>query len=104
VAGGQILTPEGDREPDVEKDCEQKADPSHPKERAEVLKLRGVGIDGLGAEEDGEIPEQVGDDKEDEDDAGDGDYPLPPDRGGKKRKTAGRDFFGRDRAAHEFFL
>jgi hypothetical protein len=61
-----------------------------------------VAVHRVGPQEDGKIPDQMPDHKEDEDDTGDCDDPRAPDRGGKKGPTANAGFFlGRGRSTHE---
>ena len=101
-ARGEILPPERDGEPDM-KHHTGKQDPANkPEQLTKVLEEMRVAVHRVGPQEDGKIPDQMPDHKEDEDDTGDCDDPLAPDRGGKKGPTANAGFFlGRDRATHE---
>jgi hypothetical protein len=59
-----------------------------PQHRTKAVEFFGVGVDGVGAEEDGEVANKVADDERDERDARGGDDRLLAD-GGEKPKPAG---------------
>ena len=54
--GAHVLMPKGNREPDMETDTGQQEETDHPEDLAEALQELGVGVDCVGAKEDGEIP------------------------------------------------
>jgi hypothetical protein len=52
-ASRQILTPEGDREPDVKHDADYQADPDDPKKLASTLQEGRISIHRIGTRKDG---------------------------------------------------
>ena len=76
-----IFDGEQNCEVNVREDSREKNDAHQPEQRAEIAQMLRVSIDPLGAKKDLQIAEQMTDDEQDQNHAGDGDDHFSSDRG-----------------------
>ena len=84
--GTAILNREQDREVNVKTNGDEKTSSNQPKERTQIVQVLRVTVDPIGSNENLQIPQQMSDDKKDQNDAGDGDDDFFSNRGAIKSR------------------
>jgi len=89
--------PEEHSASDVKHYRHEESNPDNPEEFTEILKKQGIGIDRIQTKENGEVPQQVADHKNNKDNTSYGHDPFASDGGRNKRTTCNAGRFGRGR-------
>jgi hypothetical protein len=84
--GTAILDRKQDREVNVKTNSDEKKSSNQPKERTQIVQVLRVTVDPIGSNENLQIPQQMSDDKKNQNGAGDGDDDFFSNRGAIKSR------------------